>query len=195
MSINEENVWEQLKKGDNSALSYIYFKYSDSMFHYGIRFHNSPDFIKDCIQDVFLKLIKSGEKLGSTENIQFYLFKALKNKIYKEWKKRSKLEQFDVKKLNFTSSFSLEEELLEKEDATIREKALLEALKNLSPRQREIIYLRFENNLNYNQICEIMDLGYDSARKLLYRAITSLKKHVENKTSIILINMFHSTVF
>ena len=169
-------IWENFKAGDKSALSYIYFQYFHSMFQYGIKFKDDPEFIKDCIQDVFFKLIKAGEKLGPTENIRFYLFKALKNTILKELEKNKKSESAEIFPLKFDYLFSFEEEIQEKEDGSQKEKALLKALDSLSERQREIIYLRYDCAMEYDQICDIMDLKNDSARKLLFRAIKSLRE-------------------
>lgn len=150
------------------------------MFQYGIRFKDDPEFIKDCIQEVFLKLIKAGEKLGSTENIRFYLFKSLKNTIYKEIDKSHRIELEGSVWLKFDAPFTFEEEIEEKENVSNKEKALLKALNKLSKRQREIIYLRFECGMEYEEICDIMQLKNDSARKLVFRAIKSLKKIIED---------------
>jgi RNA polymerase sigma factor (sigma-70 family) len=150
------------------------------MFQYGMKFKNDPEFIKDCIQDVFLKLIQAGEKLSSIENIRFYLFRALKNAIYKELDKRKKNELVEFVPMKFDALFSFEEELGEKENASNREIALLKALNSLSGRQREIIYLRFECTMEYDQICDMMGLKNDSARKLLFRAIKSLREVIDN---------------
>ena len=151
------------------------------MFQYGIRFKDDPEFIKDCIQDVFFKLIQAGQKLSSTENIKFYLFRALKNAIYKEIDKNKKTDIAEFSSLKFDSPFTLEEELIEKENISVKETALLKALSELSERQREIIYLRYECGMDYDQICEIMQLNNDSARKLVYRAIKSLRSIVDQQ--------------
>ena len=177
----DREIWENFKDGDQSALSNIYFQYFQSMFQYGIRFKDDSEFIKDCIQDVFFKLIQAGDKLSPTDNIRFYLFKALKNAIYKEIDKGKKIELVEFASLKFDSPFAFEQELAEKEKVSNREIALLKALNELSARQREIIYLRYECGLEYEQICEIMQLKNDSARKLVFRAIKSLKEIIEGQ--------------
>lgn len=177
----DHKIWEDFKDGDESALSYVYFQYFHSMFQYGIRFKNDPEFIKDCIQDVFFKLIQAGERLGTTENIRFYLFRALKNDIYKEINKSKKIELVEFVTLKFDAPFKLEEEIAEKENATNKEMALLKALNELSDRQREVIYLRYECGMEYDQICDIMQLKNDSARKLVFRAIKSLKDIINDQ--------------
>lgn len=177
----DHKIWEDFKDGDETALSYVYFQYFHSMFQYGIRFKNDPEFIKDCIQDVFFKLIQAGERLGTTENIRFYLFRALKNVIYKEISKSKKIELVEFVALKFDAPFKLEEEIAEKENATNKEMALLKALNELSDRQREVIYLRYECGMEYDQICDIMQLKNDSARKLVFRAIKSLKDIINDQ--------------
>ena len=151
------------------------------MFQYGIKFKDNPAFVKDCIQDVFFKLIQAGEKLSPTENIRFYLLRALKNTIYKEIEKNKRIELVEFVPLKFDAPFTLEEEIAEKENASSKEIALLEALNGLTGRQREIIYLRFECEMEYEQICEIMELKNDSARKLVFRAIKSLREIMDDQ--------------
>ena len=186
---SDYEIWEEFKAGDKSALSHIFSQHFQSMFQYGIRFKDDPEFIKDCIQDVFYLLIKSGRQLGATNNIRFYLLKALKNVILKKVEKDKKYKLIEISAFN--STFSLEEEILEKENITSKEKAIANALNSLSNRQREIIYLRFECEMEYEQICEIMDLKSDSARKLVFRAIKLIRKIVDGKVKIILLlNLF-----
>ena len=175
------DIWENFKAGDKSALSYVYFQYFQSMFQYGIKFNPDPEFIKDCIQDVFLKLIQAGEKLSPTENIRFYLLRALKNTIYKAIDKSRKMELVEFELMRFDAPFALEEEIAEKENASVKEITLLKALNSLSERQREIIYLRFECAMEYDQICELMQLKSDSARKLVFRAIKTLREIMDER--------------
>ena len=184
-------IWENFKKGDQSALSLVYFQNFHSMFQYGIRFKDDSEFIKDCIQDVFYKLIQAGEKLSPTDNIRFYLFRALKNGIYKELGKSKKTEPIEFNQLKFEALFALEEEFAEKDNVSEKEKALLQALNELSDRQREIIFLRYECGMEYEQICEMMQLNYDSARTLVSRAIKSLKKITQDSIKHPILFLFY----
>ncbi len=174
-------IWDRFKSGDKSALSEIYFQHFDAMFQYGIRFKNDPEFIKDSIQEVFIKIIQAKERLNTTNNIRYYLLKALKNAMIKELTKSNKIDYFEEHPLKFEGVFSLEEEMADKEKVSSKEKMLVNALGSLSARQREIIYLRYECSMEYEQICNIMKLKNDSARKLVFRAIGSLKSMLDGK--------------
>lgn len=50
------------------------------------------------------------------------------------------------------------------------------AINTLSSKQKEIIYLKFEEELEYADIARILNISIDSARTQLYRAIKSLRK-------------------
>ncbi|MDG1872019.1 MAG: sigma-70 region 4 domain-containing protein [Flavobacterium sp.] len=48
---------------------------------------------------------------------------------------------------------------------------------NLLPsRQKEALYLRYNQGLSVEQIAELMDVNYQSANNLLHRAVLNLRK-------------------
>ena len=151
------------------------------MYLYGMKFKNDNEFVKDCIQEVFFTLIKNGKRLGTVTNIRFYLLKALKNKIIRELKTNQKTEILEELQPQFTSEFVFEEDSEYNVDASDNRKELEKALTELTVNQREIIYLRYECGMGYNEICEIMQIKIDYARKLTYRAIVKLKKILQSK--------------
>jgi RNA polymerase sigma factor (sigma-70 family) len=50
------------------------------------------------------------------------------------------------------------------------------AVADLSRRQQEIVYLRFFQNLSYEEISDVMDINYQVARNLLYQSIKALRQ-------------------
>lgn len=182
------DIWERFRSGDKEALSSVYFQYFSSLFQYGVRLKNDEDFVKDCIQDLFIQLFRAGKNLGLTDHIQSYLFKALKNKLYKELnrQKRMEKEQEKMYQLAFHASFVPEEEEALLSGDTRQYQELLVALKNLNSRQREVIYLRYESEMSYEQIADVMQIKPESARKLMFRAIQSLRQVLDNPSSMIL---------
>jgi RNA polymerase sigma factor (sigma-70 family) len=56
-------------------------------------------------------------------------------------------------------------------------------LKSLTPRQKEIIYLRFLQQMEYDEIAKIMNMSEQAARNLLHRALENARK---NNTGLVL---------
>lgn len=178
MQQNDVLIWENFKKGDKSAFSHIYHQNVKLLYNFGIKYTNDHELVKDCIQELFLYLVRSKDSLGTIKNIRHYLMVSVKRSIIKELVKRKNITEFDSEKqkLPFDIEYSLEESLMNNEIKDEKNKELLKALKKLSPRQKEVIYLRFNCSMEYEEICEVMDVTYDAARKLVYRAIKVLKK-------------------
>ena len=81
------------------------------------------------------------------------------------------------------------------ENTQIEDEEELKALKekihriinSLTPRQKEIIYLRFLHQKEYEEIAQIMDMSEQAARNLTYRAMEKIRK--ENNDFFVLLFM------
>lgn len=77
---------------------------------------------------------------------------------------------------------------IESQESESQNQKLVSALERLSDRQREIIHMKFYQQLDYDEIGRIMDLNYQSARNLVNRALTALRK--EMLLAVILLLIF-----
>lgn len=180
-------IWTKFKSGDNDALSFIYTENSPKLFLYGSKLTNNHSIVEDSIQELFSDLIRNRKNLGSTDNIQFYLIKSFKRRLLREiqYGKRSNLAGENVE-LAFEITYSIEHTIILDEISNQKIHYLKEALNQLTPRQKEAIYLRFTEGLEYEQIAEIMDMGIEGSRNLIYRAIKSLKDALQGKSTMLL---------
>jgi len=118
-----------------------------------------------------------------------YFFRAFKFKLVKAIGKIGKTSTFlpGVHENEFEISH---ETLLinDQENKDIAQK-VSNAMQELSSRQQEIIYLKFSQNMGYEEISEIMDINYQAARNLVYQSIKVLKKIIT--IQLIFILLFH----
>jgi len=141
--------------------------------------------IQDCIHDLFIDLYKYRSRLRSTNNIKSYLFLSLKRKIIKVLEQKGKFLSLEADNLSFTYRLfdDIGDDNLVKAE---RFELLDKAMNKLGNRQREAIYLRYVVGLGYDELGEILDLNYQSARNLIYRGIEKLRASCL-KDSIILL--------
>lgn len=178
------HIWTQFRSGDKSALSYIYHAHVKLLFRYGKKFTSDSDLVKDTIQDLFFDLIRTRGNLGDTDNICFYLMRSFRRRLavnMKTSESRFRRELYETQPL---IDYSMEDNLIGQEFMAERYRFIHNGLKELNPRQREILFYRFTCNFSYEQICELMSLKYDSARKLAFRAIESLRRMVDDSVFI-----------
>jgi len=93
---------------------------------------------------------------------------------------------------NDNQYISCEDSLIAVETEAENHRALSEALKTLSNRQREGLSLKFEYDHSYPEIAEIMDISVESARTIIYRALKELRKCFKDKGQSIQLLFFLS---
>ena len=171
----ESTLWVAFLGGDESAFIKVVKVYSKPLFSYGHRLCQDRDFLKDCIQEVFVDIWNKREKIKVSPYVKWYLYKSLRNRIVRDLRKWSKNEMLDAD-YNFTVEFDIEHQLI----ANFAEKELVIKVKRamdlLPPRQREVLYLRFFVGLQFDHIALVMDVTKQSTHNLLQKAYKSFRK-------------------
>ncbi|MCY7353071.1 MAG: sigma-70 family RNA polymerase sigma factor [Cytophagaceae bacterium] len=177
--VEEMALWRAFKSGDQAAFARMYQRYSRVLYGYGFRVTHDAALIEDSIQDLFIELWRTRENLSDTTSIKFYLFRSLRRRISRtinaELPRSETNDLADYSDVHFPSVEAL---MIEQQTQTDRIEGVQRALGQLSRRQREVIALRFYHNHDYQEICSIMSLNYQSVCNLVYRALDSLRRQV-----------------
>ena len=169
--------WEQFVAGDEGAFSWLYKNHTTLLYEYGMRFTTDGELVKDCIHDIFLSIYKNRQSIERPRNIKAYLMVSLKNAILNALKHASFTDSIDeADDYSFTLTASIEDEYIETETNEETKKLVERLLSKLSPRQKEIIYHRYIHELSMNEICEVMNISYQSAQNLIQKAFHKIKQ-------------------
>jgi RNA polymerase sigma factor (sigma-70 family) len=182
-------LWQDFIRGDEQAFASLFRKYHKSLCHYAYKIIPDKELVKDCVQEVFIYLWQNRKKLVYTDAIQYYLIKSLRGKLLRMLNKRAKhrMETLAGDAFTFEFTFSFEDTLILEQARREQQEQLLRALNQLSKRQREIIYLKFFNNLSYEQIADITGLTYQVTRNYVFQAIKVLRQKVDLVTCYLLL--------
>jgi RNA polymerase sigma factor (sigma-70 family) len=165
-------LWESFRKGDRDAFATLFRRHYEALFRYGGKFIDNPGQLEDCIQELFIELWQSNSRFP-VKSVRAYLLKSLKYKILKAFRRRRNF--FPITDGQSVFEWSHEDYLIAGEQNAENNKKVLNALDRLSNRQKEIVYLKYFQNLSYEEISDVMNINYQVARNLLYQAIKSLK--------------------
>ena len=176
------DVWNRfIIDGDLDALGQIYFQCYDLLFDYGQRHISEKHLVEDVIQDIFVNLIKTRKNIGIVRNLNGYLFSTFRRQLFLDYNKQKKTfltEKFSEEHFEYYKSTELdisENKNTEKIYSTVQQ-----CIGKLSNRQREIIFLRFERELSYEEIALTLNISVDSCYKSIYRSIKTIGSEVEN---------------
>jgi RNA polymerase sigma factor (sigma-70 family) len=169
--------WQSFQQGNDAALATIYSIYFDHLYNYGLKFTHDISLVEDCIQELFIKLMRNRQNLALPASVKNYLFKALRSQIYDELEK---LKKRPLKELQESAGFELELHRVSDsvDDEDERHQKLQAALAQLTPRQREVIFLKYQEGFSYPEIAEILSLTQKATYKLVGRAIQTLRSNI-----------------
>jgi len=169
-------VMFRFRSGDQTAFGEIYSEFIDSLLSYGLKITQDHELVKDCIQDIFIKLHKLKPNLYHPEYIEFYLFRSLKHTISNQFQKNRKILSIeDAKISHFELRFNIEQEIKDPESDHLRKEKLKQILQTLDPQKRELLFLKFSTGLNYVEIGHLLDMNPDTVKKQVYRTLNHLR--------------------
>jgi RNA polymerase sigma-70 factor (ECF subfamily) len=185
---SDEEVWQELKKGDKTALECIFHRYYADLYRYGIKFSGQRVLVEDEIQALFLKIWGNRQNLGDVTGVKTYLWTALRRRLIDKKKRDTHRESLLKKKLKEQEmQFSAEEVMIHREYQNYQSKALTEALNRLSEKHREVLFLKYYEGMSYEEIEHIMDINYQTARNYVYQGVKALREYLgENYTGLAL---------
>ncbi|MBE7176587.1 MAG: sigma-70 family RNA polymerase sigma factor [Mucilaginibacter polytrichastri] len=179
-------LWQAFKEGDRPAYARIYDLNFARLCHYGYKFTRNTALIEDSIHDLFARMWVSRRKLGEPASVKNYLYKAFRNILLRKLQADGRFDDLDD---DYAFRYEPAQDasmVLRENEQALRQK-LQFVINGLPARQREIIYLRFYEGMNYEEIADLMAINVNSAYKLLYKALDKLQKVLTlSKTSVIM---------
>ncbi len=174
---SEKALWQFFVGGDLNAFSTLFKHFYPQLHNYGLRISNNQEIAEDCLQDFFIYLYEHRASLHHVRQIRSYLFVSYRRALIKKLQKQNLIQSLDEAKDAFI--FSQEEIMLGEELSEQRSKILETTLNGLSPREREVIYLKYYSDLKTPEIKEVMNISYQSVLNTLQKAFSKLRNRLE----------------
>lgn len=177
IAASNESLWERFQAGDEYAFNSIYRTHIDDLYHYGMHFCRDAERVKDCLQDLFQCLWHDREHLSNdVGNIRYYLISSLRRRLLRSLEKSRRNSTVEF---GDTFDFQLvppnEDAIIQNEIYREQVKQLHNGIAMLSRRQREAVYLRFYQNLSYEEIANLMMMKVESVYNVISKAVGVLK--------------------
>ncbi len=174
---NDAELWQLICEGQESAFTQLIARHLPSLLHYGNKFSSDYALVQDCVQDVLADLWLRRTRESPILSVRAYLFTAVRHHICREARKtlRAAILDDDNESASFEATFSVEDAWIADETERERLEKLNSLVNQLPPRQKEIVYLRYYQGLEKDQIAQILDINYQSVSNLLHRTLTTLR--------------------
>jgi len=167
---------EALKSLDHDAIVLVFDRYAPSLYKFALRLCGNPNEADDIVGDVFaelLKHLKKGE--GPRENLRSYLYQIAYHKVVD-------LTRHNQHTTGYDEAGPLSSgETLPSQNEHRDELGMLEVIiqKNLTPDQRDVIVLRFLEDLSIKETAAILGKNENNIKVIQNRAIARIRKSLE----------------
>jgi RNA polymerase sigma-70 factor, ECF subfamily len=171
---SDEALIQQFKHGDKKAFDALYLRHLPSVYK-RVRYVVPESDIEDVTQEVFMAALRSLPSFRGDAQFGTWLRTLTNHKVAEFYRKRSRKQEPPLASLSEASgrtdgstSKMLEERVFIKN-----------ALMKLPENYREIILLRFAEDLQFNEIAELMDQNLEATKSLFRRAVSALRNHLD----------------
>ena len=182
----EQTLWKDMISGNKKSFEDLYKQYFQALINYGFRITKNENLIEDAVQELFISIWNNRRNLSEVNEVKFYLFRSLKNRILRQLERDifDKSEDIDVY-LDFLNSISEEQKKIDSEQFDANLDTLQRAIAHLPIRQQEVINLKYYHDFTLDEIAKLMDVNKQSVSNLLFRSYAILRKLLKNFTILI----------
>ncbi len=186
-ALKDDALWQEVKSGNKDAFVHLYNTFADDLLRYGFQLAKDKSIVEDTIHDLYVSIWDQKATLVEVHSIKYYLMSALRRMLLRKIKKEDIRQQKEMlfDEVNMVPSF-LDANFQTQDESALIEK-IRSTLQNLSERQREIIYLKFYQNLSYQDIANLLELDQKYTYNLAARAYASFKEQFKQYSSILLV--------
>ena len=177
----DPKIWQNIRNGDALAMKTLYQECYQELFAFGFRIIADKDKIKDCLHEIFCDIWQKRAQIGEVNHIKAYLKTCVRNKLLKEIKLDQKTDHISDQEFEHLTENSYEQLLIASETDANSKAKMWRAINELTPMQREIINLKFFEELNYDAIAVMLKLKPRTVYNHVYAAICKLRDELSAK--------------
>jgi RNA polymerase sigma factor (sigma-70 family) len=170
-------ILQALRNDDEQPLKHLFTHYYNRLFRTGLRYHANALLVEECIQEVFFDLWRYRQQLGAIESLEAYLKTSLRRRIFRQLNQPDPLQHSSDLSVvaSAMDDVSYEDILIRQQTDQEQRQRLMAALDQLSSRQKEIVYLKYFEELSYKEIADQLNISIGAVYKLLHDSVKRLK--------------------
>lgn len=165
-----------MQENNNNKLEYLMENYNelvDQIFRFTYLKTSNKEIAQDLTSECFLSTVKY-LKENEVHNLRAFLFKTARNKIIDYYRQKGRVIYSDEAVLA-NEEISGKDELVNKQDA----KLMAEKIRLLNNDDREVLTLRYLEDLDIKEIADIIGKSQMATRVQIFRALKKAKLLIE----------------
>ena len=177
--INIKQIAQSIQNGDEQVFKEFYEAYFPRIFRFIAAILKNPDDAEDVTSLAFIYVWDNSKKLQKGELLASWLYQIAKHRALDFLRKKASRPTTSLE--GFEDSFESGEHADRSAQNYFQARQVEILLSDLSGEERALIYLRFVEDLSFEDIAERTGSRSVTIRVRYHRAIKKLQKNVKNK--------------
>lgn len=174
--MTDEAALERLASGDPEALRFILGRHEGRVYAFALALTRSPDDAADVTQDAFLVLLRRPDAYDPSRGpLGPFLLGVARNLVLRRWRERRAERPLEAAGEVASQADARAGLRLDREEEAV---ALRAAVETLSPVQRQVVALRFEQERSLKEVSTAMFLPLNTVKSHLRRAVDRLRRQL-----------------
>jgi RNA polymerase sigma-70 factor (ECF subfamily) len=174
---DEHILLERAKQCDQAAWAELYERYAPDIYRYIYRRIGDAQLAEDLTGDAFVRVLRAiqAEHFWHT-SFQSWLYRIAHNLVVDFYRRQPAMQDWQLDEGLVAAYDDLDSVLTER----LSHRRLRAAISRLTPDQQQVLTLRFGEGLPARQVAEILDKSVGAVEALQHRALTALRRVLEN---------------
>jgi len=169
----------KLKTGDRIAFYNIYERYCKRLYGFVFRYIKIEAEAEEIVQEVFVKIWESREKLDTFSSFESFIFTIAYNSSISQLRKKLSEKKY-LEYLGSIQTVQSSPKVIDELQYKELDGKLKSLLNKLTPRQKEIFKLSREDGFSHEEIAKQLDISVNTVKKHMVNTLSFLKKHLDN---------------
>ena len=195
MKLSNDNITQELltrlKNGDILAFDQLYELYSHKLFSFVFKILKNEAEVDDIVQEVFVKIWESRNKLEDYKLLNSYIFTIAYNNSIDLIRKRISNNKY-LGHLKYSASINFTPTIVSQIECNELNNQVEKLIANLPDRQKQAYLLHREEGLTYTEIAEKLGISKNTVENHMVKALKYLRQNMDNS---LLINMLFVSLF
>ena len=177
----EKTLLQRARKFEEQALAEVYDRFSPGIYRYAIRLIGEDDLAEECVAETFSRFLTTLKNGGGPDDyLQAYLYRVAHNWITDTFR-RNPVPDLP---LQIEQVRDAQEDLSDHVDVKIQQEQVRAALRLLTPEQREVLVLKFLEDLSNQEIARVINKPVGAVKSLQHRGLAALRRIITHEEAL-----------
>ena len=177
---SDEELMDEVVKGNSRAFTEVYERYSKPMLNYFYKMLWQDKLkAEDFMQELFTKIIHKPHLFNSKLKFKTWIFSIANNMCKNEYRKQEVRKDSNNDLHDNIAVNDGSDNQIKKVDESLFNDRLKEELKELSSAHREVFILRFKQGLSLKEIAEVLDVSEGTVKSRVFYTLKKLSGNLK----------------